>query len=424
MHGALIFIGDELLSGAIQNLNSYVATCELTSYGFNIEEIITLPDKIPLIMEYLKKYIEKYDFIITSGGLGPTEDDLTNLAVAKAFNLELIQHPEFASAISSSKDYGESQKIAQKMSILPKGAVPLSEDLRIAGYYLNVKNKIIFFLPGVPSQFSQLLKTKVIPLLLRNYPETRTKVFKVLRFFDINETDLNLFIAKLPSQLKESVKIGYYPAFPEVKMVLQSEYRNSIEKIIKNIKDSFEIYLVSEENENLPQVIGKLLKEKKETLGVAESCTGGTLSSLITSVSGSSEYFERGFITYSPKSKIEELGVNPQTIEKFGVVSFETALEMAEGVKNKAKVDYALALTGFAGPTGGTEDNPVGTVYIGFTSNKECRAFKFIFPGDRREVQILASFTALDILRRYILYDKKFFSYRFATGIKEKTISS
>ena len=180
------------------------------------------------------------------------------------------------------------------------------------------------------------------------------------------------------------------------------------------------MHFVSETDKGLPEVIGELLKERKEKLAVAESCTGGLLSSFITSVSGSSLYFDRGFVTYSPESKVELLGVNPETIKKFDVVSFEVAIEMAEGVRKKTGVDYALSITGFAGPTGGTPENPVGTVYIGFSFLNKIRAFRFSFSGSRKHIQVLASYTSLDILRRYLLYGEGFFSYKFATGIKEK----
>jgi len=423
MKGALLFIGNELISGAIENINSLTATRELTANGFEIEEIVVLPDKVNLIIEYLKTLAEKYEFLIVSGGLGPTDDDLTNLAVAKAFMLPLKEHPEFSSAIRHSKEYTTSQEIAIKMAFLPEGAIPLSKDFSSAGYYLKVNNKFIFLLPGIPQQFSQLLKKEVIPMLLKETKQTENYFIKTLRFFDINETDLNQFI-KSAFAGDSSVKIGYYPVFPEVKLILQGNNSQVLEEAVCKIKEKFRVQLISEEDEGMPWVIGKLLTEKKESIAVAESCTGGLLSSLITSVSGSSAYFERGFVTYSPESKIELLGVNPATIEKFGVVSYEVAFEMAEGVKRKVGVSYALGITGFAGPTGGTPDNPVGTVYIGFAFKNKVKSFKFMFSGSRKEIQTMASYTALDILRRELLYGESFFSYRFACGIKEKIISA
>lgn len=421
MIGALIFIGDELICGAIDNTNSVFAGKILTSYGFEIGEIVTLPDKIEIISEYLKKLVEKYDFLIISGGLGPTDDDLTNLATAKAFNLELKENKAFLSAICLAREYKDSQEIAKKMALLPEGAIPLSEDFSSAGYYLEIKNKPLFFLPGVPHQFESLLQTEVIPKLLKLSPKTKKQFIKALRFFDINETDLNLIINGFPESLLSSLKIGYYPIFPELKLILQGEKEEDLKLFINKLKENLFHHLISEKDEGLPQVIGELLKERKEKLATAESCTGGLLASLITSVSGSSLYFDRGFVTYSPESKVELLGVRKETIENFDVVSYEVAMEMAEGVRKKTGVNYALSITGFAGPTGGTSENPVGTVYIGFSYKNKIKAFRFSFSGDRRYIQFLASYTSLDILRRYLLYGEGFFSYRFATGIKERT---
>ncbi|MCU4139040.1 MAG: hypothetical protein DRP34_02510 [Thermodesulfobacteriota bacterium] len=421
MKCALIFIGDELIYGAINNTNSIVAGKILTSYGFEIGEIITLPDNIDVIADYLKALTKKYDFLIISGGLGPTDDDLTNLAVTKAFNLKLREYPEFLSAIYSAREYKLSQELAKKMALLPEGAIPLSKDFSSAGYLLEIENKPLFFLPGVPHQFDNLLNTEVIPRLLNLSAETKEQIIKTLRFFDLNETDLNQFINTFPDEILSSIKIGYYPVFPEVKLILRGKNEKDLHVFIEKLKEKFAPYLISEKDKNLPQVIGELLQERKEKLATAESCTGGLLASFITSVSGSSLYFDRGFVTYSPESKIELLGVNPETIKKFDVVSYEVAIEMAEGARKKTGVDYALSITGFAGPTGGTPENPVGTVYIGFSYKNKIKAFRFSFLGERRDIQILASYTSLDILRRYLLYGEGFFSYRFATGIKEKS---
>ena len=421
MKCALIFIGDELIYGAINNTNSIVAGKILTSYGFEIGEIITLPDNIDVIADYLKALTKKYDFLIISGGLGPTDDDLTNLAVTKAFNLKLREYPEFLSAIYSAREYKLSQELAKKMALLPEGAIPLSKDFSSAGYLLEIENKPLFFLPGVPHQFDNLLNTEVIPRLLNLSAETKKQIIKTLRFFDLNETDLNQFINTFPDEILSSIKIGYYPVFPEVKLILRGKNEKDLHVFIEKLKEKFAPYLISEKDKNLPQVIGELLQERKEKLATAESCTGGLLASFITSVSGSSLYFDRGFVTYSPESKIELLGVNPETIKKFDVVSYEVAIEMAEGARKKTGVDYTLSITGFAGPTGGTPENPVGTVYIGFSYKNKIKAFRFSFLGERRDIQILASYTSLDILRRYLLYGEGFFSYRFATGIKEKS---
>jgi len=423
MKGALLFIGDELIAGRILNTNAEFAGKVFSATALKIQEILTIPDEEEIIIKTLRRLLEEYDFIITSGGLGPTEDDITVKALSKAFSLSLKEDEALLSAIFSAKEYKGKEEMVRKMSFLPEGAILLDEEYRMLGFYLPLKNKKLFFLPGVPEQFEYLLEKKVLPLLCEVMDEKglcrEDKLLRSFIFFDLNETDLNYFIADLSN--KEKIKIGYYPIFPEVKLVLFGE-KEQVEELSQKIKERFKINLVSEKEESLNVVVGKILFERGLTLSTAESCTGGLLSSLITSVSGSSAYFERGFVTYSPESKREILGISPETLETKGIYSHETAQEMALGAKKISKADFSLSTTGIAGPTGGTPEHPVGTVFIGLATPKKVFSFHFHFTGDRNTIQRMASFTALDILRRYILYGKGFFSYRFAKGVKEKAL--
>lgn len=421
MKGALIFIGDELVSGLVVNTNVIVATRELSSHGFQVREIVTIPDDLSLVKSYLQDLCFKYSFLILSGGLGPTDDDLTNQAVAEALGFNLVENQEVSKAIKDSKEYASSQEIAKKMSLLPEGAVPLADNLTMAGYLLDFKEKLIFVLPGVPHQFEYLLTQKVLPLLSQRFKAEGLELSKSLRFFDLNETDLNLFLKSYTLNTQD-LKIGYYPLGPEVKLVVRSKNQGLLSEVISELKKKFGVSLVSEEDRSLVEVVGDFLIERGKKVAVAESCTGGMLASLLTSVAGSSNYFERGWVTYSPESKMELLGVKKEHIEQFGVVSYQVALDMAEGVRRQVKVDFAIGITGYAGPGGGTPENPVGTVYIGLAYQNKVKAFKFGFYGlERREVQLMSSYTALDMLRRLILYDESFLRYRFALGVEERS---
>ncbi|MFN4196960.1 MAG: nicotinamide-nucleotide amidohydrolase family protein [Caldimicrobium sp.] len=426
MRGALLFIGDELIAGRILNTNAEFAGKVLSAAGFHIGEIVTIPDEEQVIIRTLKRLVEEYDFLIASGGLGPTDDDLTIEAISKAFNLKLIQNQKVLSAILSSKEYQNTTELAEKMSYLPEGAINLVEEEEMIGFYFTYGNKLLFFLPGVPYQFQYLLKNRVLSFLCKREEELKgeyackeNKLLKNLVFFDVNETDLNQYIATL--SIREEVKIGYYPVLPEVKVVLFGA-EGKVSSIIKDLKERFSLNFISEEDESLNVVVGKLLNAKGYTLSTAESCTGGLLASLITEVPGSSAYFDRGFIVYTEESKEKILGVSNKTLKKKGVYSYETAMEMAIGARSLAKTHFALATTGVAGPTGGTPEIPVGTVFIGLATPSNVYAIHFLFQGNRKTIQTLASFTALDILRRYILYGKGFFSYRFALGYKESTL--
>jgi nicotinamide-nucleotide amidase len=446
MLSALLCIGHELIYGRVVNENAKVAGEALQAYGFKLGEVVVVPDDIPLIVKALKRLVDEYDFIIVSGGLGPTDDDLTVLAASQAFDLELEERAEVLSALQKNREYAKSFEVARKLALLPKGSILLSQDLTMAGFKLLVKEKPVFFLPGVPSQFEALLKNKVLPELLNIKAEDRSEL-AILKFFDLNETDLNSFLQNsLGDEIKE-LEIGYYPEGPEVKLILQASILSSrasnlssqasllssrekrgvphqkslIEKVKEMLKERFKFEFLSEGDKTLPVLVGELLLEKGKRVAVAESCTGGQLASLITSISGSSNYFDRGFVVYSERSKVEVLGVSEETIAKHTVYSHETALEMAKRTLEKSKADYSLATTGLAGPTGGTDDLPVGTVFIALGTGSKAISVRFKFSGGRNWVQKLASYTALDMLRRYLVYGEGLSRYRFALELKERT---
>jgi nicotinamide-nucleotide amidase len=453
MLSALLCIGHELIYGRVVNENAKVAGEALQAYGFKLGEVVVVPDDIPLIVKALKRLVEEYDFIIVSGGLGPTDDDLTVLAASQAFDLELEERAEVLSALQRNREYAKSFEVARKLALLPKGSILLSQDLTMAGFKLLVKEKPVFFLPGVPSQFEALLKNKVLPELLNIKAEDRSEL-AILKFFDLNETDLNSFLQNsLGDEIKE-LEIGYYPEGPEVKLILQASILSSrasnlssqafllssrasllssrekrgglpqkslIEKVKEMLKERFKFEFLGEGDKTLPVLVGELLLERGQRVAVAESCTGGQLASLITSISGSSNYFDRGFVVYSERSKVEVLGVSEETIAKHTVYSHETALEMAKRTLEKSKADYSLVTTGIAGPTGGTDDLPVGTVFIALGTGSKAISVRFKFSGGRNWVQKLASYTALDMLRRYLVYGEGLSRYRFALELKERT---
>jgi nicotinamide-nucleotide amidase len=446
MLSALLCIGHELIYGRVVNENAKVAGEALQAYGFKLGEVVVVPDDIPLIVKALKRLVDEYDFIIVSGGLGPTDDDLTVLAASQAFDLELEERAEVLSALQKNREYTKSFEVARKLALLPKGSILLSQDLTMAGFKLLIKEKPIFFLPGVPSQFEALLKNKFLPELLNIKAEDRSELV-ILKFFDLNETDLNSFLQNtLGDEIKE-LEIGYYPEGPEVKLILQASTLSSqasnlssrastlssrekrgvlhpkslIEKVKEMLKERFKFEFLSEGDKTLPVLVGEMLLEKGKRVAVAESCTGGQLASLITSISGSSNYFDRGFVVYSERSKVEVLGVSEETIAKQTIYSHETALEMAKRTLEKSRADYSLATTGLAGPTGGTDALPVGTVFIALGTGSKAISVRFKFSGERTWVQKVASYTALDMLRRYLVYGEGLSRYRFALELKERT---
>ncbi len=419
MEGAILAIGNELVSGRVPNVTSFWAAERLSRYGYRVREIVTVGDEKEEIVFYLRHLLSKAHFLLISGGLGPTEDDLTNEAAAEALGLPLELNPEILARIrETEKRQGlPAHPLREKMAYLPRGACPLSRDLSVAGYLLREKDRLLFFLPGVPEQFQRLLIDRVLPVLLETFPPRETLCTRTLRFFDLREAEINQVVKEtVPPELE----VGFYPVFPEVQVVLTArgredrEVRELLEKAVKVLKERFPEHLFGEDEEELPLALGRMLRARGATVSVAESCTGGLMASLITRIPGSSDYFLGGAVTYANSAKVGLLGVPERFIRLFGAVSREVACAMAEGARRRFGADFALSVTGIAGPGGGSPEKPVGTVWIGLSTPTETVARKFHFPGTRHEVQTLSAYTALDWLRRYLLTGNLYPTYRFA----------
>ncbi len=419
MYGAILAIGDELTQGRVSNTTSFWAAHKLFITGYEIREIVTVPDDLALISVYLSRFLKEYNFVLVSGGLGPTTDDLTNEAVAKTLNLPLITNEEILSRIRKrEKELGlPHNPLREKMAQLPEGAKLLTSEKAMAGYYLLLGEKIIFCLPGVPKEFNYLLETKVIPILKQYLPCDYVIYYTILKLFGLREADINIKLRKLEKDV--NLNIGYYPVLPEIHLFISArdkireKAQERLQIAVKEVENLFGEHIFGRDEDTLEAVVGRLLLEHHKTLAVAESCTGGLIASRITRVPGSSSYFERAVVTYSNQAKKDILGVPKEYLEKFGAVSKETALAMAEGIRRLAKTDYGISVTGIAGPTGGTPQKPVGTVWIGFSCEEGTVAQCFLFPGDRHMVQSFAATTALDWLRRYLCYGSLLPCYQF-----------
>ncbi len=418
MEGAILAIGNELVQGKVRNTTSFWAAQRLFLSGYKIKEIITIPDDLQLIKERLSYLVKRYPFVIISGGLGPTTDDVTNQALAETLNLPLETNQEVLTHIRArEKDLGlRPNPLRERMAVLPKGAQPLTHTKAMAGYLIRYAKCLLFCLPGVPKEFLYLLEEKVIPLLRKHLPPSQAISSLTLKIFGLREADINLELQDLE---EENLSIGYYPQLPEIHLTMtalgksEEEAHQRLQKALRKIKALFGEYIFGQNRDTLESVVGKLLSERGETLAVAESCTGGLIASRITRIPGSSSYFDRGVVTYSNQAKIDLLGVSKRCLETHGAVSKATALAMAEGIRRISKTTYGLSVTGIAGPTGGSPHKPVGTVWIGFSCPQGTVAQCFLFPGDRQLVQDFAATTALDWLRRYLTYDTLLPSYKF-----------
>ncbi len=408
VRGEVISIGDELITGKVGNSTAAFAARKLTEHGFTIHRITAIGDDPETIRESLEQALGRSDFAIISGGLGPTDDDITNEAVSAGLGIGLKFQPSIFKRVMERAGRLYSEEMGRKIASLPEGAKELNPQGNAAGYLLIHHRVPLFFLPGVPDQMEDHLVTRVIPWLENHFPHRPAILSTTLITFGLNETEINRRFLELDV---DGVEIGYYPRHPEVHVVLtaRGKDRDQAASILARAADrAGELigpHLVSDSGESMEEVLGKTLAARGMTLAVAESCTGGLIASKITGVPGSSRWFDRGVVTYSNRSKQELLGVEKATLERFGAVSRPTALEMVRGILDRSEADCAIAVTGIAGPSGGSKEKPVGTVYIAVALGGQRLVHRFSFDGGRREIQLATAITAMDWLRRILLYD-------------------
>jgi len=404
---AILTIGNELLNGRTADTNSSFIARELTALGFRIEALMSVGDEFDAIKTRLHDLLATTDAVICTGGLGPTADDITTEAVARAFERKLVMNE---SVLAGLKEKFARYRLAwtdnnAKQALFPDGADVIDNPVgSAAGFALPVGGKLVFVIPGVPAETRRMLPEGVIPVLRKHFGRDSEHIFKqTIKTFGLPEAAVDAKLADV-NFAALGVSVGFYPVFPENHVVLTAraasadEARMKVTKATQEVSSRLEDYIFSYGEKTLEETLGEILTERKITIAVAESCTGGLIASRLTDVSGSSVYFERGMVTYSNRAKIELLGVPPEIIEKHGAVSEQTAKAMAEGVRRMAKTDIGLSSTGIAGPTGGTKEKPVGTVYIALADGNQTTCRHFAFRWDRRRNKYVSSETALMLL--------------------------
>ncbi len=413
MIGEVIAIGDELTSGRILNSTSTFAAHHLFAKGHELVAMATVGDSPESIGATLLKALARADFIIVTGGLGATSDDLTNEAVASALGRPATFHPEILAKIEQylAEHNGGSLALPavgnlEKLAWLPAGAEVLKPEARMAGYLLVHDEKPIFFLPGVPHEMKELLVDCVIPRLAawkgQQARQVRQLVYKV---FGLAETEINRRLRHLEND-NSLIRIGYYPSYPEVHVSLTAlgADREEVEGLAKlfdaKIKEALAEHIYGFENDTIEAIVGELLLAHNQTLAVAESCSGGLIAHRLTRVAGSSAYFLGGVVAYTNAVKERLLGVGGEIIRRYGAVSSQTASAMASGIREVTGADLGISVTGIAGPGGGSPAKPVGMVYIGLAAVSGTRTHLFQFGGDREQVQAMTAQMALDLVRR------------------------
>ena len=410
MIGEIIAIGNELTSGRVVNTTSGFAARQLFTAGHEIYAMHTIGDTPKLIGEALKRAIKRVDFVIVTGGLGATTDDLTNEAVSTALERPATLNRELLEKIRSHlQEAGGAESLEnglEKLAWLPKGATVLNSDERMAGYMLVHDSTPIFFLPGVPFQAKKLLVDQALPRLAQWHGSNHT-CMRLYRTVGISEYEINQLL--LPFEEQKHIHIGYYPVGCEVHICLTISGcdNQQAEQIFKDLDQSIRkllgIHLYGTDRETLAEVVGNLLLEKNIQLSVAESCTGGLISSKITKVPGSSAWFVGGAVAYSNHLKQVLLNVDKELLKNQGAVSGAVARAMAARLADRVNTKISLSVTGIAGPGGGSDEKPVGTVYIGLFYQGRVWDTLYHFSGSRRDIQEITAQTALDSVRLALL---------------------
>ena len=403
----IIAIGSELLTPAKTDTNSLWLTEKLNEIGIEVKLKTIVGDDEARLEETIKDALKRSDIVISTGGLGPTEDDITRKISARAVGRELVFRQELEDDLRERfrRWSREFPIINKRQAYVVEGAEVLPNPNGSAvGMLLEIEEKFYVILPGPPRELKPMFENHILPKMREKVGEIYVKR-KVLRVTGMGESAADELIAPIYTQYKNpQTSTLFNKSELEIHLTAQCESEAEAdalnEELAAKIIEKLGIAVFSTNGETMEQIVGKLLTENGKTVSVAESCTGGLIGERLTDVAGSSAYFIEGAITYSNESKIKTLNVSPQLIENHGAVSAEVCEAMAKGMREKAQTDYAISVTGIAGPGGGSEEKPVGLVFVGFADEKEVKSFKINLPGDRFLIRWRSSQFALDLLRR------------------------
>lgn len=387
MKTIIITVGNEVTSGHTLNTNAaYIAT-RLEDAGITPERVLALRDDVKTLASEIRKAVKAYRVVLITGGLGPTHDDVTKTALCKAFGVGLKREKKILDAVRGHflqfnrpmAAVNETQADVPetcKAIVNERGTAPL--------LFFDTGTCLLFAMPGVPYEMRFLMETQVIPILRKRLPKLAIRR-AVIRTAGIGESRLYEMI-EAQGGAPDGVELAYLPSPGQVDLRITVTGRDAARRLGKAVNKLMKVagpYCFGTGETTLEEAIGEKLAEKALTLACAESCTGGRLAAKITSVPGSSAYFLEGVVTYANHAKIKRLGVNPQTLLKYGAVSAETARQMAEGICKTSGASVGVSVTGIAGPGGGTKEKPVGLVYIGMRAGGTVETKKFLFKLDR-----------------------------------------
>lgn len=410
----VITIGDEILFGQITDTNTQWIGTELTNIGIRPIRKSSVGDTEAAILEVLAEAESRADIILITGGLGPTKDDITKTTMCKYFDTELVINEHALEIITSFfvKRGRPMTELNRQQAALPKACTYIANYWGTApGMWFERNGKVFISMPGVPFEMKNLMTNAILPKL-KAFFETPVIQHKMMRTVGIGESFLAERIEAWEDALPPHIRLAYLPSFGQVKLRLTAtgtdaeqlkvENQAQVDKVLPLIQE----FVFGFDDDEMETVVGRLLKERGETLATAESCTGGYVSHLITKVPGSSQYFIGGVVSYSNEVKINQLGVKPETLAEFGAVSEATVIEMSEGVRQRLGTTYGVAASGIAGPDGGSEEKPVGTIWIACAGPSGTVTQKLQLGKFREQNIQYTGIYLLNLLRKQILANR------------------
>ena len=410
MRAEIIATGTELLSGGLPDTNSIFLSEELMLIGLVTAFKTVVGDNEKDMEEAFRRALDRVDAVIITGGLGPTEDDITRKVVAKILKRRLVLNEDALKAVKSTlagrgKEYANT---SDRQALIPGAARLLANPVGVApGFFLDEGNKFVAALPGVPKEMQAMFSQGLKQALEERFTGKLFIKRRVLRTFGLPESKINEAINDILK--KENPVVGLTAKETGVDIrIIARETSAELSQVLAErtdarIREKLGDAIYGVDGQDMEEVVGALLKQRRLKLSVAESCTGGLIGARITNIPGSSEYFERGVVTYSNAAKTELLGVPAALMDRRGAVSREVAEAMAQGIRQAARTDLGLSVTGIAGPDGGTKEKPVGLVYISLSSAHGVKTEEHKFLGNREQIRTKAAQMALDTVRRHLI---------------------
>jgi len=403
---SIVSIGNEVLSGHTVDTNTASLSRKLISIGIPVASSYMVGDDINAIVRAFNLASTDAEVVLATGGLGPTDDDLTRQALAKFLDVELQLQNELLQKIQNfftnrNLQMPEKNRI---QAYIPAGAKALANNLGTApGIMAEVNGKLLIALPGVPSEMERMFEESVLPEL-QQFAGGQAVIIRKLKCFGAGESTIAELVGPIMQRGRNplincTVKCGIITLHIIATAKDKDRAQQMAEEDEKSLRDKLGELVYGTGDQTLAEVVGEKLAQQKKTIALAESCTGGCLAKLLTDIPGASRFFTYGWVTYSNRAKTSELGIPADLIEKYGAVSGQVAQAMAKGARKRAATDFAIGITGIAGPTGATEQKPVGLVYISVDSNSGCETKRCLFSHDRALIRFRAANTALNILR-------------------------